>query len=232
MIIWNGLIAQAFHEYSESLEVCIFASGVSNSQEKKDEAFLREITLLQEVLWKIEQNTLFIYISTSSIDDPAMKDSLYVKHKKNAEKIIQESGKTYCIIRTTNPVWNTKNPYTLLNFLYHSIKNEIFFELWEKAERNFIDINDFVSMTRTIIRQKSKTNQIITLANTRYFRMVDVVKIFEWILWKKAHYSLQEKSSKPEIDTTLSQRIAQEIGISFDEHYLERLIQKYYSSSN
>lgn len=48
MIVGNGLIAKEFLEYSNSKNILIFASGVSNSKEERVDEFLREENLLRK----------------------------------------------------------------------------------------------------------------------------------------------------------------------------------------
>ena len=48
MVVGNGLIASQFYNYHLNKDVLIFASGVSNSSNKLQSEFDREVELLQE----------------------------------------------------------------------------------------------------------------------------------------------------------------------------------------
>ena len=90
MVLGNGLVANGFEIYKENDNVIIFASGVSNSGEKRKKEFKRELTLLKNI--KID-NEVLIYFSTCSIFDKTLKNSLYVLHKKEIENYISNNIK-------------------------------------------------------------------------------------------------------------------------------------------
>ncbi|MDD3645908.1 MAG: NAD-dependent epimerase [Candidatus Gracilibacteria bacterium] len=227
MIIGNGLIAKAFKYYEWNNDVIIFASGVSNSQNKDLNEFKREIDLLEKSLNE-NKDKLFIYISSCSIDDETLKDSLYVKHKINAENIIKSSGNKYLIFRTSNPVGFTKNQNTILNFLYNKIINKESFTIWKNAKRNLIDIEDLFNISKEIIDNAIYINDTINITNKLYFPILDIVKNFENITGKKAIYEIKDLGGTPKIDTKKIEPIINKIGINFNYNYLEKIIKKYY----
>lgn len=227
MIIWNWLIAKAFKYYEWNNDVIIFASGVSNSQNKDLNEFKREIDLLEKSLNE-NKDKLFIYISSCSIDDETLKDSLYVKHKINAENIIKSSWNKYLIFRTSNPVWFTKNQNTILNFLYNKIINKESFTIWKNAKRNLIDIEDLFNISKEIIDNAIYINDTINITNKLYFPILDIVKNFENITWKKAIYEIKDLWWTPKIDTKKIEPIINKIWINFNYNYLEKIIKKYY----
>jgi len=72
MVVGNGLLANTFKSYSDNEDVIIFASGVSNSGCVDPEQFKRESNLVAK--YKTSKK-LFVYFSTSSIEDPFLKGS-------------------------------------------------------------------------------------------------------------------------------------------------------------
>lgn len=228
MIIWNWLIAKAFSSYSHDNNILIFASGVSNSQNKDLSLFKREIDLLENNL-KNNKEKLFIYISSCSITDKSLKESLYVKHKINAENIIKKLSDNYIIIRTSNPVWITNNPNTLLNFLYNKIINWEKITIWKNAKRNLIDVDDLFKISKEIIDNNLFRNETINIANKMYFSILEIVKIFEIITKCKAKYTIEELWWIPNIDIENINNIVKKLNINFDKNYLEKLIKKYYN---
>lgn len=106
MVIGNGDIASVL---TDKENVTFFVSGVSNSGEKRESEFQREINLLM----KQPKDRHLIYISTLSI---YYTDSPYVRHKKNVENIIRLNFNSYTIFRIGNITWGT-NPNTLINYL-------------------------------------------------------------------------------------------------------------------
>lgn len=228
MIIWNWLIANAFKDYENNDDVLIFASWVSNSQNKDLLLFKKEIDLLEKTL-KENPNKLLVYISSCSIDDETMKNSLYVKHKINAENTIKYLSKNYLIIRTSNPVWKTKNPNTLLNFLYEKIVSWEKFNVWINARRNLIDVEDLFKISKEIIDNNLFNNSTINIANKLYFDILEIVKIFENITKYKANYTIEKLWWTPNINIENIEKVIEKLNINFDKSYLEKLIKKYYN---
>ena len=89
MIVGNGMIATAFKNIDYDLsDYILFASGVSNSKCRDFGEFNREFLTLKNTL---DNNKTLIYFSTSSVFDPSLQNSEYVKHKLILEKYIQEN---------------------------------------------------------------------------------------------------------------------------------------------
>ena len=226
MIIGNWFLANIFLQYQNIDTVCIFASGVSNSQNQDHSLFQRERNLLVETLNNTKEK-VFIYFSTCSIYDATLVNSEYVKHKLKIENLIEQSGNAYIIFRISNPVWYTHNPNTIFNYLINKINSGQDFVVWSGAKRNFIDIEDLLIIASYIIDHKSHENSIINIANTQNFAIVDIIIILEGVLWKKALYRTEEKWGIPVIDTSKITDIIKESNIQFDNQYMERLIHKY-----
>ena len=227
MIVWNGLLANTFATYRENDAACIFASGVSNSQNTDISLFQREVELLIDTL-NTNKEKLFVYFSTCGMYDATLIDSEYVKHKLNIEQIIQWSGNTYIIFRISNPVWPTTNPHTILNFLANKIKHDEEFVVWSHAQRNFIDTEDLLKIASSIIDSKNCENSIINIASTKNFGVLEVVHLLEDSIGKKAIYRIEEKWGSPTIDLSRIDEVIQKTHIQFDDDYLQKLIQKYY----
>jgi len=225
MIIGNGLIASAFKEaFSKSADILIFASGVSNSQESNPENFYREKKLLLET---IREEKLFIYFSTCSLNDESVKNSPYGLHKQSMESIVKLCDR-FIIFRLPQVVGQSKNQSTLTNYLYKVISNNMRFSLWQYAYRNLIDIDDVTSIANELIRNPLNYGSTINIANRLMISMPNLVEIFEIVLNKKAKYDPINISSNFKVDTELSDNIALNLGINFDNQYIQRIITKYY----
>lgn len=225
MIIGNGLIASTFKEnFSDSADVLIFASGVSNSQESNQKNFRRERKLLLEA---IQEKKLFIYFSTCSLNDESVKNTPYGLHKQSMESIVKLSDR-FIIFRLPQVVGESKNPSTLTNYLYRVISQNMRFSLWQYAYRNLIDIDDVTSIANILIKNPLNIGSTINIANRLMISMPNLVKIFEIVLNKKAKYDLINRGSNFKIETKLSNNIAIKLGINFDNQYIEKIIAKYY----
>lgn len=109
MIIGHGDIASVLNDREGAI---FFASGVSNSQERRREEFARERQLLEDTHFKTHRSSLF-YFSTLSIN---FIDTPYTRHKNQMEALIKAWFQNYNIIRIGNINWGT-NPNTFINFI-------------------------------------------------------------------------------------------------------------------
>lgn len=109
MVVGRGDIAQVLIEEGvDRPDIIYFASGVSNSSEKRVEEFQREIDLLASFntdLHLVYFSSLCIYYS----------ESPYANHKRNMEMKVRNRFKTSTIVRIGNITWGT-NKNTILNF--------------------------------------------------------------------------------------------------------------------
>lgn len=227
MIIWNWFLSKAFSSYRDNNNILIFASWVSNSQNKDFKEFQREIDLL-EITLKENKDKLFIYFWTCSVLDNTLHESLYVKHKLNAENIIKNSWNNYLIFRISNPVWRTNNPNTIMNFLYNKILNWEEFDIWTHTKRNLIDIDDLLLICSELINSWNFINKIINIANPNYYSVKEIVSEFEKYLWKKWNYKEIDIWWIPKIDLTEIKNIIIKLNLKFNDNYLTNLIKKYY----
>lgn len=172
MIIGNGMMAKAMQKIDND-SLLIFASGVSNSMETDEKAYLREYHLLQETIEKYPSKKL-IYFSTCSIYDSSKKDTEYIKFKLRIEQFIKQNSKSYIIFRVGNVVGKSENPHTLINFLRNSIVNNVEFTVFAKAKRPLIAIDDVVAFVEKY--QNKFQNEIVDLYFPYQYKVLDIVK--------------------------------------------------------
>lgn len=227
MIIGRGLLAKAFAPSFELDDnILIFASGVSNSAETRQEEFDREHTLLQSFL---TGGRRLVYFSSCAVANPYQARTPYFLHKSEMENHVLHNGGL--VLRLPQVVGNSRNHNTLTNFLFDRLTNDTAFNLWAHVERNLIDVDHVVRIATTLIRSNFAPDRIpVSIASPRSISMLDLVNVFEYILQKKGNYNILDKKIPFPIESTLCQQIAANIGISFDEQYLERLLRKYYGS--
>jgi nucleoside-diphosphate-sugar epimerase len=225
MIVGSGLIANAFSSRSLPDDVLLFASGVSNSKEKRPEPFERELNLIRQTADANPERRI-IYFSTASVMDPELSEEPYVIHKLKCEEWLKNNTVSPLILRVTNVVGNSGNPATVFNFFKHCIQQDIRFSMWTQACRNFIDIEDLVSITMRLIHTNG-FGRTWTLANPESYPVMAIVKKIEDALGKKAVYDEVELGTcfNPLSNETL--RFYADNDIRFDESYLDLLISKY-----
>ncbi|HTN07651.1 NAD-dependent epimerase/dehydratase family protein [Agriterribacter sp.] len=231
MVIGNGLVAKAFDAYSTGNHFLIFASGVSDSTNTDKKAFDREKQLLIKCL-KEHTEKVLVYFSTCSVYDTVVNKTPYVLHKLEMEGLIADLHKHYYIFRISNLAGQSANPHTVLNFFVQHILSGTSFFLWNNASRNIIDVDDAFSICNYILKQDCSYNKIINIANAVNYDVKVIVHEIEHFFKKKGNYTLVENSSHPEIDVSEIQSIVSALNINFDQDYLRKIINKYYTSND
>lgn len=231
MVIGHGMLATSFAAYAQVPDVCVFASGVSNSKTRDELAFQREEKLLRATL-TTHSAVQFLYFSTCSIYDPAERDSAYCQHKLRMEALIQELSQNFIIFRVSQILGHSSNPNTLINFLLHTVTTGQHFELWEDAYRNIIGIDEVVRIVDYIVRLQPFPNRIINIACPYNLTVREVVECVEHYTGRKALYSNVPKGAgNYPIDTTAIQPILQELGITFPSNYLTILLHQFFGDT-
>jgi dTDP-4-dehydrorhamnose reductase len=131
MIIGKGDIASVIED---SEHVVYFASGVSNSKETTDKAFLKE----KRYLDYISKDATLVYFSTLAIYD--IKNS-YTKHKLSMEAHVKKHFPYSTIVRLGNIAWG-KNPHILFNYLKSKIQDHKEPEILDEY-RHIVTIEEF-----------------------------------------------------------------------------------------
>ncbi len=231
MIVGHGLIATAFaRSFEKENGYTIFASGVSNSSETSTEAFARESDCLTRA---IEANTgIFVYFSTCSISDHERQNTPYVQHKIRMEKLVAQLPEYY-IFRLPQVVGRTSNRHTLTNYIHLHVSSDAQFQVWGKAWRNIIDVDDVAAIAEFMIRDShSYINQIINIASPIAISVLSLVEIFERLINKKANYVLLDRGDHYDINVDETLMVANMLGIKFGPDYVEKVLGKYYGQAN
>lgn len=223
MVIGNGLIGRNLAKIDRE-EFVFFASGVSDSKSTIEDDYLREKKMLIKNI-SINSNKTFVYFSTYSVNDPSLSSYYYIQHKLSMEKIIQQSGLKYLIVRTSNVIGDIGNPNTILRYVFDSIKNERFFEVWKNAYRNILDVDHLIVMLDETIKRKYE-NRIVYLLNPIDYSMTQIVTECELFLNKKANFDIVEKGASFQYDKGLSMLLFNELDIK-DKDYINKVLTKY-----
>ncbi len=233
-ITGTGFIAKNFIKYDDffkKLRIKMYAAGVSNSLCKEIELFNKDKNNLINFKEKINEEETLLYFSTCSIEDPSRNKNLYVKHKLEIEHVIKENFKKYLIVRLPEVVGNNSNTNTLVNFFFNKIKNKEKFELWSKAQRSIIDIEDVAKVLVHFLSKKNFDNNLtINIANPKKSSALHIVKLFEEITKTKAKYDLVTKGEKNwEIDTSAVNDSMKDCEMDFKKNYLKNTLMKYFN---
>ena len=228
MIVGSGLLARAFAaDFGTSHQVCIYSAGVSNSGCRDAREFRRESTRLAEAMERSRDFDAFVYFGTCSAGDPEGFDTPYVEHKLRMERLVAEHPQ-HLILRLPQVAGPTVNPHTLLNYLYARISRSESFQLWLRARRNVVDVQDVAAIARELIRPPEMRRQIVNVANTVSHSIADIVLTFEAVIGKSAVCERVDTGTAYHIDTTVIRPYLNAAGVHFDDHYLQNVISKYY----
>ncbi|HLG91241.1 MAG TPA: hypothetical protein VI336_03745 [Candidatus Saccharimonadales bacterium] len=132
MIVGNGDIASALPSRRDRL---FFASGVSNSREKRESEYRRE----KNLLLKQDRSAHLVYFSTLAV---FYGNNRYVQHKREMEELIKQEFPRYTIMRLGNITWGT-NPHTIINFLRAQLKKGKTIKI-QDTYRYIIDKEEFM----------------------------------------------------------------------------------------
>lgn len=199
MVIGSGLIASAFTSFQNDDSVVIFASGVSNSSLVSSAEFSRERSLL-EAQFKLSRP--IVYFSTVGVFDTSQTDRRYIQHKKEMEELIKESGEPYLIFRLPIVAGKSRNPNTLLNFLYQRVNSGERFELHGKACRYLITIDEIRELLGEIIRERVNWKDTINVCFDKQYTVRELVRAMEGITGKTANYDEVHAGSCYEVDNS------------------------------
>ncbi|MGQ3355549.1 MAG: NAD-dependent epimerase/dehydratase family protein [Phreatobacter sp.] len=223
MIVGRGLVATAFRPYEAALEdTVVFASGVSDSRETRDEAFAREEGLLRD---SIATGRRLFYFGSCSVLDPEMAGTAYVRHKLRMEELVR-TAQSFTIFRLPQVVGRSDNPVLLTNFLHSRIASDTPFEVWTRARRNLIDVDHVAAIAMAMAPDADCMTENVACPFS--VSVSEIVAAFEKVLGRTARFSTVDAGGAYAIEAAWAARCAAGLGIAFDDRYIETVIGKYY----
>lgn len=230
MLIGSGMLAKAFAPLCDALpDMWLHAAGVSNSGCRDEFEFERERARLLDSLSRGTDAHVFVYFSTCSIYDPHTRESGYVRHKSEMERLVAGHPRPL-IVRLPQVAGRTPNPHTLLNYLYARISRSERFPVWKNAQRNIIDIADVVVIVRKLLENPLTWGGTVNIANSRNYPITEIIVALEAATGKDALVDIRDEGGAYEIDTARIAPIVRQLGIAFGDEYLPAVIHKYYGA--
>jgi len=227
MVIGNGSIAKVFKkEFENDDKIIIFASGVSNSNEKNLSEYQRETILLQNTLTKFPEKKIVYFSSISS----KYVNSQYFNHKVLMENLIIKNSNSFIIIRLPQIISNSGNQNNLINFLVNSIKNNHSLEIQKDVFRALIDVDDLKKVTLEVI--KNFNNKILNFSKIENLTVINLCEMIFKILNSKVEiievppkFDTPNLNNSPEIDNILEHLIDK-------KNYTDKILKKYLTNGN
>lgn len=226
-IIGHGIIANRFINYALQSRYLIFAGHVHDSTIADVSRIEAEEALLRTAI-ENGQSEIIIYFSSCSVLDPEQNQSLYAGHKARMEQLLQASSRQFLIFRLPQLFGLCDEKTSLVNFLVDAVLNGKPFDLWQNAQRNFIDIDDVYRIAHEIFSSGNQLNRIINIASPCSTPVADLVALIEKCFDLSAKHHLVNKGSHFVIDTTDIEPVIARLGIDFSSGYLQRCLEKYY----
>ena len=231
-IIGSGFLANSLKKHEnlfKRLNISVYVAGVSNSLCQSKDLFEKDKDRLAGFSKQMNKKNTILYFSTCSIGDPSRNNNEYIKHKLIIENFIKLNFEKYLIIRLPEVVGNTKNENTLIKFFFNKIKNRQTFNLWTKATRSVIDIDDAIKILIDLLSNKKMNNKIINIANPLKYSAIEIVRTIEKLISKEAQYNLiNEGDLNWKIDVSQISKSIKNCKIDFNNDYLKNVLKKYF----
>lgn len=230
MVVGDGLLARALStQWARREDVCLFASGVSDSACTDPAAFARERALLERTLQAHPDTSAFVYFGTCSANTPAHLWSAYTRHKVSMEaRVLAHPGAR--VARLPQVAGRGGHPATLLNHLSSRIASGTEFELWVHARRRVVDALHLAPLIAAWLDIPQARGRIIDLAPPLAHRIEEIIDTLECVLGRRARYRRVDRGQDEPADTRLASELGQSIGLRFDEDYLRRTVMRHYGA--
>jgi len=223
MIIGNGFLAKNLHHHGvNELSLIVLASGIGDSKCNSIKEFGREVNLITKNI-KLAKELSYPLIYFSSIT--ADLETPYIKHKKNCERIIQDSNVQHCIIRCPQLIGYNLNSHQLVGYLYQKILKQLQFNIFKDVERNILDVECLANFIKLWV--VSPDYNLINIGNEVNIKVTELVELIEKQLNLKANsIKISSKSSTYNVDQHPSWNELELFGLNRQLPYKE-LITKY-----
>jgi nucleoside-diphosphate-sugar epimerase len=228
MVIGRGAIAARFNDYLLQSEYLIFAGSVNDSSIQDGNVIQEEEKAVRAAL-STHPDTTFVYFSSCSILDPDVAHTPYVQHKIRMEDWIQKSANKFLIFRLPQVMGFFDAKSSLVNFLVDAISQQRSFELWQRSQKNFIDIDDIHKIVGEILKRKVILNKTLNVASTRQTSVLQFVREIEAFTGIAAKYTLANKGRNLNIDVSEIEPLLKDVNIDFGKSYILAVLNKYYS---
>lgn len=227
MVVGDGLLARALAaDWAARADVCVFASGVSDSACTDPRIFERERALLDRTLHAHRTVRTFLYFGTCSANAPADLWTAYTGHKVAMEaRVLAHPGGR--VIRLPQIAGPGGNPRSLLNHLSQRLVSGDEIALWTGARRRVLDVNDLPGLLAALLDEPAG-RPVVDLAPPVAHRIDEIVGALEAALGCQARCRRVDRGHDEPADSGLTIRLAQRCGVRFEDDYLGRTVMRHY----
>jgi nucleoside-diphosphate-sugar epimerase len=227
IIVGTGMLAKSFRNIPDA-NVLIFASGVSNSSEKRRSEFDREIKFLIKSYEKYPEKKLLYFSSYAAKSG----NTPYAKHKAYIENLIREISSEFLIFRLPQVVGFSNNN-TLFNYLIKSIFRNEKIVINKNSYRSLLDVCDLVRIVCLVIGLEIK-NEVVPIGPASPKSIMEILWCIETVVGLKANsqfvdagdYQSEEMEKLVNLigdnDPVLRKEYQDEVIIKYSEEFMRR----------
>ncbi|MBA3056443.1 MAG: hypothetical protein KJ614_07300 [Gammaproteobacteria bacterium] len=186
-IIGSGLIARTLNGVDFGRPTLVLASGVSDSQETRAEAFCREADLVEQAITR-HPGLHAVYCSTCSIDSGVVTP--YTTHKLNMERLVTGAAASCHVFRLPQVVGLVHNR-TLVSHFVDSILLDRVLKVQTRATRNLLDVRDFARVAALMVRSDAGAGGPQIIASATQVPVTDIVAEIARLLDRPARTEMQ-----------------------------------------
>lgn len=222
-VVGNGLIANHLGCVDFGRPVLVLASGVSDSQERRAEAFQREKRVVDQSI-KQRPDLHVLYFSTCSIESGI--DTPYIAHKLEMEGVIRSVASSCHIFRLPQIVGLVHNR-TLVSYFVESIMHGQVLKMHTRATRNLLDVRDMARVAELLVRLDAGADVPLNIASATEVPVIAIVTEIARLLDRPASIEMIDAGYSQQIDISFLRKI-----LPFDESlflpgYWSKVLQYY-----
>ncbi len=223
VIVGNGLIARSFAGVDFGRPTLVLASGVSDSQEIRDEAFQREVALVQQKI-AAYPDLHVVYCSTCSIDSGI--ETPYTRHKLDIERRVLAAAFSCHIFRLPQVVGLVQNR-TLVSYFVDAILSGCPLKVQGYATRNLLDVCDFVRVASLLVRYNIGAGKPQNIASVGQVPVIDIVNEISQILSHCVATEIVDEGYSQSINNSFLRSILSPDDPLFDPEYWRKVLERY-----
>jgi nucleoside-diphosphate-sugar epimerase len=223
IIIGTGLIAKSLMGIDFGRPTLVLASGVSDSQEIRDEAFQREADLVEQTIAR-HARMHAVYCSTCSIDSGVVTP--YTTHKMNMEQLVMKAAVSCHVFRLPQVVGLVHNR-TLVSHFVDSILQDQILKIQIRATRNLLDVRDFARVAALLVRRNAGAGEPQNIASCAQVPVIEIVAEIARLLHRPVRTELQDSGYSQLIDTSFLRGQLQADDPLFDRGHWRVVLQHY-----
>ena len=240
VIVGRGFIAKNLEPIAgEHEDVILLAAGVSRTTATSRADFVRERLLLEDTMQRcVREGRRLVFLSTASSgvygapnctgkeNDAVQPSSPYAAHKLALERILEDSGVDYLVLRLSHLVGQHQQPWQLLPSLVRQVTSGRVI-VRHGAQRDLLEIRDMVRITDRLLRDRV-THEVVNVASGIAIPIELVVAYVEQQLGRTAVHDVVEVDERSIIDIAKLRRLVPEVAaMGFGPTYYQQVLDTY-----